>query len=128
MASGQSQAPIDSGVPGGFGENGQQNYPGHEAYYEQADERGPSRVFAKEELLEVGESHVITEGVCNARRNEMTRSQEKVRRIHAEDGRITELEAGDQNGGLQRHSLAQVLDHVVEVSDAEEERRYQDGT
>ena len=45
-------------------------------------------------------------------------------RVHAKDGGVAKLETGDEEGRAQVLASADPLNHVVEVGDAEKQRRH----
>ena len=77
-------------------------------------------------LHEVRKAHEVAVGMDNEGRSEVASLDEQEGRVHAEDSGVGELEHGDEEGGHDVVTLPDPLDHVVEVSHAEEQRANDD--
>lgn len=115
-------------ITSGTRDQRQQDHPPDQTPDVQLDVTPLLRLRLTEQLLHVRQSHVIAKGVRNERGYKVARAQEEVRRVDPEHARVRKLHNGHLNGQRLVHALSQVLDQVVEVRDAEEQRRDEDGS
>lgn len=75
-----------------FGQRSQQKTPGNESKKKSDYDEELPPSFVRSQLVDVGESHVITESVHREAGQEMTRSVEYVGGVDSKESRVTKLE------------------------------------
>ena len=87
-----------------------------------------------EQTEKVGHAEAVAQAVHDERRKEVARANEEKRRVDAEYVRVGELKEMHEHDGHRRNALTgivgvllEVLEHVMQVCQAEEQRRNEDG-
>ena len=91
-------------------------------------------IVSIEQSEKVGHAEAVAQAVHDERRKKVARANEEKRRVDAENVRVGELKEMREHDGHRRHALTwivgvllEVLEHVMKMRQAEEQRRNEDG-